>query len=57
MAYQINKNVCVGCGACASNCPVAAINQKEDKYDIDFNTCVSCGACVGSCPVNAIEQQ
>jgi ferredoxin len=57
MAYQIDKNVCVGCGACASNCPVSAIEQKDDKYEINADVCVSCGACESNCPVSAISQK
>lgn len=53
MAYSINDD-CVGCGACASTCPVEAIAQNDDKYAIDAATCVDCGACVDSCPVEAI---
>ncbi|GHT51437.1 hypothetical protein AGMMS49990_05720 [Endomicrobiia bacterium] len=57
MAYQIDETVCVGCGACAGNCPVAAINQKGDKYEIDPETCVGCGACEPTCPVSAISKE
>lgn len=56
MTYQIDKNICVGCGACTSNCPVSAIEQKDDKYEINADVCVSCGACESTCPVSAISQ-
>lgn len=55
MAHQINKEVCVGCGACESTCPVSAIKQGADgKYEIGADTCVDCGACAAGCPVSAI---
>ncbi|MDR3111640.1 MAG: 4Fe-4S binding protein [Elusimicrobiota bacterium] len=57
MAYQIDVNVCVGCGACAANCPVSAIDPKDDKYEVKEDTCVSCGACESSCPTGAISQK
>jgi ferredoxin len=57
MAYQVDKNLCIGCGACASNCPVLAIEQKDDKYEINANVCVSCGACESTCSVSAISQK
>ncbi|GHT61809.1 ferredoxin [Endomicrobiia bacterium] len=57
MTYQIDETVCVGCGACADSCPVAAINQKGDKYKIDPETCVGCGACESTCPVSAISKE
>ena len=57
MAYVIDKIVCVGCGACASNCPVETIKATEDnKYAIG-DACVECGACASNCPVNAISQK
>ncbi|MDR0978131.1 MAG: 4Fe-4S binding protein [Endomicrobium sp.] len=57
MAYKIDKNICVGCGACAGACPVSAILQKDGKYEINADVCVSCGACESACSVTAISQE
>jgi formate hydrogenlyase subunit 6/NADH:ubiquinone oxidoreductase subunit I len=57
MAYQIDKNICVNCGTCTGNCPVLAIEQKDDKYEINASSCVNCGACESTCPVSAIFQK
>ena len=57
MAYKIDKDKCIGCGACAGECPVEAISEDDGKYAIDPDTCIECGACAGVCPVEAPEQE
>ncbi len=56
MAYVINDD-CIKCGACADECPVAAISEGDSKYEIDAETCIECGACAGVCPVEAPVQE
>lgn len=59
MAYKIkiNKDACIGCGACASVCP-AAFEMKEGKSSpkkakIDKITCEK--QAEEACPVKAIS--
>ena len=52
MAFKITDE-CVACGACAAECPVEAISEKDGKFAIDPDTCISCGACASTCPVGA----
>ena len=54
MAYKVNPEVCINCGACESACPVTAICEKDAKRNIDASKCIECGACAGTCPVSAI---
>jgi len=56
MAYKINPDTCINCGACEPACPVQAISEKSDKRVIDPAKCIDCGACAGTCPVQAISQ-
>ena len=56
MAYIIDKDTCIDCGACAENCPVGAISENDGVYEIDADTCLDCGACEGTCPVGAPKQ-
>ncbi|MDD6467391.1 MAG: 4Fe-4S binding protein [Erysipelotrichaceae bacterium] len=57
MPVTVNKDTCIGCGACTGVCPVEAITLREDgKAGCDADTCIDCGACVGTCPVEAISQ-
>ncbi|MBO5904277.1 MAG: 4Fe-4S binding protein [Clostridia bacterium] len=53
MAYKINADECIGCGACAGDCPVDAISEADGKFVIDAEKCIDCGACEGNCPVGA----
>ena len=58
MAYVIDKELCIGCGACSDTCPVSAISaDDEGKYAIDADSCLSCGACAGGCPSDAISEE
>lgn len=52
--YQI-KELCSGCTACKSSCPVKAINMVEDIQgflypQIDENKCIHCDLCKKVCP-------
>ena len=53
--YEITKDKCTGCGACASRCPFGAITMALDNEGflspiIDNDKCVECGKCYDTCP-------
>jgi len=55
MAHSVNKDLCIGCGACEDTCPLGAISADADgKREVNADLCVDCGACEGVCPVGAI---
>ncbi len=50
-----DKNVCVACGVCVSQCPRQAIDIYKGCYAVvDAKSCVGCGMCEKACPAGAI---
>lgn len=57
MPVTVNKELCLGCGACEGQCPAGAIVLGEDGLaECNPDMCADCGACVEVCPVSAISQ-
>ncbi|WP_320053448.1 NADH-quinone oxidoreductase subunit NuoF [uncultured Acetobacteroides sp.] len=56
MTYVIDPDACVGCTACARNCPVNAIaGERKQPHVINPAICIKCGACMEKCKFNAIN--
>jgi ferredoxin len=55
MAYSINPEECISCGACETACPESAISEGDPAYSIDPALCTDCGVCVEVCPPGAIK--
>lgn len=57
MAYKIQADSCVGCGACKDVCPQEAISEEDGVCVIDADSCAGCGICADTCPNEAIVEE
>lgn len=49
---------CIGCGACARQCPANCIaGERKQRHFIDQTKCLKCGACESTCKFNAIVKK
>lgn len=57
LRYSIDPAKCIGCTACARQCPVGAISGEVKKtHVIDPDKCIKCGACEAKCRFKAISR-
>lgn len=53
---EVDKEKCIGCGACVSVCPRDVFEMNDGKARIAKpEECIECSACISSCPVEAIK--
>lgn len=51
---KVDRDKCVGCGACTEDCLAFNIVLDEDKASVKGN-CIECGHCVALCPTGAVS--
>jgi len=57
LKYEIDPVKCIGCTACARNCPVSCIaGSAKQPHVIDQTKCIKCGACMTKCRFGAITR-
>ena len=56
MTVRVDKDTCIGCGACAAACPETfVINQNEGKAEVINSEDTDCArGAAENCPVQAI---
>lgn len=53
--YEINPDLCRGCGLCVKVCPTGAISGERRKpHVIDVEKCTKCNSCFDRCPFNSV---
>jgi len=53
--FEIDAEKCVGCTACARNCPVECISgNRREPHVIDQARCIKCGRCFQVCRFDAV---
>ena len=49
MPVTIDKELCIGCGACVGACPVEALSlDDEGKSAVDEDLCIDCHSCIAA---------
>ncbi len=55
LEFEVDKDKCKKCGACARACPVGAIEWKKGEYPkIDKDKCIKCKTCFATCRFDAL---
>jgi Pyruvate/2-oxoacid:ferredoxin oxidoreductase delta subunit len=52
---EIDRDLCVDCGDCASTCPFEALVRQDDRVERDWERCMGCGVCESRCATGAIR--
>jgi uncharacterized Fe-S center protein len=52
---SVNRDSCIGCGACQEVCPEGAISLDQGKASVDEEHCIGCGECMTVCGEKAVD--
>jgi NADH-quinone oxidoreductase subunit F len=55
LSFTIDAEKCIGCTACARQCPVECIDgERREPHEIDQSRCIKCGRCFDVCRFDAV---
>lgn len=52
---KVDKNLCIGCNACARDCPRQILALENEKAIVVRDNCNTCGHCFCICPKQAVS--
>jgi ferredoxin len=60
VSVRLDRDLCIGCGFCAADCPFAAIRMESSGSEravarLVEGRCTECAICVGACPTGGID--
>ncbi len=56
ISYEINAEICKGCGRCRRECPQQCISgETKQPHVMDQSACIRCGQCMEVCRFGAVE--
>lgn len=53
--FWVDKDKCLSCGLCASNCPEEVIEMVDGYPKWEKERCCKCSSCINRCPATAIN--
>jgi NAD-dependent dihydropyrimidine dehydrogenase PreA subunit len=53
--FVIDDDLCYGCAACITLCPINIIELKDRLVVVEEEKCTHCELCIPSCPVFALS--
>lgn len=57
LVFEIDKTSCIGCAACAIQCPQKTIiGEKKMPHEILQENCIKCGICFETCKFGAVKR-
>ncbi len=51
---HVDKDLCVGCGACIDRCQLHALTLDDEVCNVNLDRCIGCGVCALSCSEGAL---
>ncbi len=54
---EVDRDLCVECGACLDRCQMDAIDDRDGDTVVDRDRCIGCGLCVSACDYDAVRLQ